>query len=1123
LGIDDNGHNIGLGAEDIAEIKRQLNALGQPTSTEIFEVLGNAKQREKFERAPADIRIENFLNEFFKDTMPNTQTWLPKTSFVCSKHGVSRILSLPEGGDEFHSEYVDSYRVYQGILHNPSTDKRTTAKSFHIVAGGPTVQIDKIELPKIAFANMLKLAFNPPDDMLVLPFSSQQQTKAKLFVSAYFKPTICPNVPGMMSGKNMEIRMFLPGSLVSILDCTESIFGNAGSPFLPINDAAMDPQSWSGYTGCIVFAPQLRKVTKKELGLPNISEATDRQKKDGMCWSNEDELYHDGRPFRAVARTGSGVIVSIVADSYNGYGKKEIKTQMSYAANMYGLCEEEHSGGTLVFPQYNLGDEFNHDKFFDTQSSFKDLLAINAANMDVQEEGYAFDKNYKSIVYLPGNANFCLPELKISWQHHDVQHSILFELGKTYILPDGYQVHLQKPAHENDRWKMIGTRADTTFCYKPSTVSGGGKSEIAKPLADAIIYGPMLVTDYKHDLEAVDTILHRDYSDRFIDKSTMDNRPILSHERTLGSVIKLLSFNTKYTDEYNAWLSTIPAHIRELVFAVKALYKESWGDNWQQYFSVDIINGRYGHELKYKDDKLPEQYVRVGFTADKNWRNFSLRDDFFPAFKLQLADDITSTVTLPGKNVPKFGQEYENLSMKFVHNCEYRLYQRPDEAVVPGYDHETEYEISQPNTFTCNYRPLTRADVRAMMNNRIKFEKYTQPMKDLLTKFVNDPDGPQYVVCPSELRVMPSGEISKNKRYLQNRQDITNHEAVYLSKLSTKLYARLNDIADVKYPVQAILSGRRNNPPENGIRPLSVYNPLHYMDLPELFLEYISSMTGKSPSTTGAGLEGAMTKGPFNCLSFIYDLNNAILSFILCGLHGFLSSAGYVGPHFLVEHDITYILPEIWSRMQPHERDPRFLIEHGYLEKCENFSHDGKNVEFSRLGYRITKKFVKIFAGRVLSSPDSLFEESILRPEQQDMQIFVDSMSNIVESHKNAASIILDSGEIDKAIPPLKALLYIMRDEVYDDMTLASPRFRNMFKRENVVTSEWYRARLLSKQQSDIEHLKNGRKYLQNYIEEHREQEDVSTFETRLNQVDDALIHASSTEYIDQLVGTIGR
>ena len=63
-----------------------------------------------------------------------------------------------------------------------------------------------------------------------------------------------------------------------------------------------------------------------------------------------------------------------------------------------------------------------------------------------------------------------------------------------------------------------------------------------------------------------------------------------------------------------------------------------------------------------------------------------------------------------------------------------------------------------------------------------------------------------------------------------------------------------------------------------------MFNPIHYMPLPEAFMEFISSMTGRSPSTTGAGSEGALTKGPFNMLLPITDLNNALLSTILGGL-----------------------------------------------------------------------------------------------------------------------------------------------------------------------------------------------------------------------------------------------
>lgn len=47
-------------------------------------------------------------------------------------------------------------------------------------------------------------------------------------------------------------------------------------------------------------------------------------------------------------------------------------------------------------------------------------------------------------------------------------------------------------------------------------------------------------------------------------------------ERSLGSVIQLLTPSDKYTDEYNEWLRTIPQIIRQLVFTVKRYYRPDW-------------------------------------------------------------------------------------------------------------------------------------------------------------------------------------------------------------------------------------------------------------------------------------------------------------------------------------------------------------------------------------------------------------------------------------------------------------------------------------------------------------------------------------------------------------------
>ena len=180
-------------------------------------------------------------------------------------------------------------------------------------------------------------------------------------------------------------------------------------------------------------------------------------------------------------------------------------------------------------------------------------------------------------------------------------------------------------------------------------------------------------------------------------------------------------------------------------------------------------------------------------------------------------------------------------------------------------------------------------------------------------------------------------------------------EAHYLAEVSARLNRGLKANQFVHNPVNAVLSGRRNNPAEKGIRPLAVYNPLHYQELPELFMDFICSLTGKSPSTTGAGSEGALTKGPFNCLPATADLNNALLSYILTSYQGFSSAAGYIGNRYKIDHDISLIIPEIWSRLSPKERSADYLIKNHFLEKIDDFEYQGKLVQASRLGYRITK------------------------------------------------------------------------------------------------------------------------------------------------------------------------
>ncbi len=57
--------------------------------------------------------------------------------------------------------------------------------------------------------------------------------------------------------------------------------------------------------------------------------------------------------------------------------------------------------------------------------------------------------------------------------------------------------------------------------------------------------------------------------------------------------------------------------------------------------------------------------------------------------------------------------DVKNPSLKFIKNCEYRLFQRPDDAIHRGYDKKTESDFSQGGLFFSNYEPITRDEGRS--------------------------------------------------------------------------------------------------------------------------------------------------------------------------------------------------------------------------------------------------------------------------------------------------------------------------------------------------------------------------------------------------------------------------
>ena len=1074
---------------------------------------------------PADRRVQDFLTKILGTDRPS----LPTESFVLDRHGLARVTSLPRDGYNFSSSIMESKRIAQGVLHNPASDRRTTSGVFHVADVGLPAADDKKVVPLNAAKELLRIALNPPQDDMIFPFSSQEEDPAKCWVSLMLRPVVCPAVEGYIREKSMEVRFFAPGGCVANLDFVESIFGNGGDPFLAENDAGLDIEHWTGHTGCVIVAPHLAGTPKQVLNLPTKAEATEREIRDGMYYEKPDDLYNDGGAFKLTFRDASGMVVTVIADNYFGYCKKEVKTQVSFSANLSGLSEEEHAGGAIVFPSYDLGEEFDPQAILpSTPHTFNDTLETLGISNEQAPEGAYCDPEFPSIIFLPENAKFSLREQSISWTYQSDSKTMSLIPNNSYVLPSGYKVEM-KIAENDGPWKLVGTVGEGFLCHKPCTVSGGGKSEISKPLTDAIVCGPVFIADWDEDMRLAREVIDKDYSNRFLDseKENVRNRTILDADRSLGSVIKLLTpSQSLYTDEFNQWLEDIPQRVKDLVLIIKRRYRSEWGEDWEKYFSVDSVNGQPANELRFQGEKLITRLLRVGFDQKGSWRLFALRKDFIPADKILAEDDITVSTVAPIHLLNEIGPGTFKKSAKFVHNCEYRLFQRPDDAIHRGFDKQTEKDLSREGNFISNFECLDQEDAKEQISKTLTFEKYTHPMQKLI-KSSADKNGKESQFVSSANPRIVDGKPTKNPRYLQTRPDLFNPKSVHLALSGTRLRRKLSHKHSVLYPVRSVLPGRRNNPAEdNGkIRPLCCFGPIHYLELPELFIDFIVSVTGKSPSTTGAGSEGALTKAPFNAVLPIHDLNAALVSYASTGQGAFITSAGCIGPKYKVAHDVSLLIPEIWSRLRDYENDPDDMIEKEFLEEVPELSYKGERLPTEYLGFRITRKFAHQFLGRIFTDPVSVFPEDMLKPELQDEDQYADSLLNLVEAGKLVAKRYFKDGCIERACPPLKALLEIMANGSWEGKGLKSKEFRSLFKPEAILESEWYLERLETRIDVTQNYWTGRVQYLEEFLKDHinREASDRLGIEKRLMFAKKALSQLESrVDAVSRIQGCLG-
>jgi hypothetical protein len=73
-----------------------------------------------------------------------------------------------------------------------------------------------------------------------------------------------------------------------------------------------------------------------------------------------------------------------------------------------------------VFPSYDLGEEFSGDVHVKTLGhSYAEIIALYSDVMEPRPEGYAVDRKFPDILYVPENARFDLHRQRILWPTAD--------------------------------------------------------------------------------------------------------------------------------------------------------------------------------------------------------------------------------------------------------------------------------------------------------------------------------------------------------------------------------------------------------------------------------------------------------------------------------------------------------------------------------------------------------------------------------------------------------------------------------------------------------------------------------------------------------------------------------
>jgi len=430
---------------------------------------------------------------------------------------------------------------------------------------------------------------------------------------------------------------------------------------------------------------------------------------------------------------------------------------------------------------------------------------------------------------------------------------------------------------------------------------------------------------------------------------------------------------------------------------------------------------------------------------------------------IQTFDDITATNV---ENGVKWGRDvearHEQVNDQLVFNGAH--FQRTDEWRTR--DERTHlYTVDIENGIWVNFAPQdaegiarykeTEPGKHAMLHPELRDQLELAPQK-----------GRKYTIIPNMLRMVWNEkkkvwEPTPNPRALEFTSRVRENGGIEPRVLK----AHGIESGQAVFQMDIAVHGTRAVPPTD-LEPLCAWSLLHCFPNTgrhtiNWLRHVIAPAKPTSPSIIGSGNEGPCTQGPFNCLSTIYAMWNALQTRLLVGMPTYWTASGNIGPNHKVGHRFRQMIMHVFANMHPSKLDPSYLLDHGYLEEIQDFPYNGEIIPASILGCRVNEKFVTDFIEPVFENVSDVISIDMLRPEEQDLDIYVRSIRSMVQAQAQQVEPYYENDRFLRHWPTvIQAALNLIKYGTHEGKGPDDPEVYGIFTKKALLASPEYEAGL---------------------------------------------------------------